>query len=536
MKNLNLKNCLLLTILIAILISCEKDFASLDSAIINPDNAINFTTPVQNYPVITYNKKIGPVQTNGLASNLLGYYNNAVFGTSNANFVSQMSPADFNPTFGNDVVLDSVVLTIPYFSSTIETDEAGDPIYTLDSIFGDTPIKLSVFKNNFFLRDFNPDSEFNKSQKYYSNGSTSQNDFISPSELEGELLYEDFNFLPSSELIRLTTLDETTGEMVKSVNLTPGIRVLLENPNGTFWQDLIFSKEGEPELSNQNNFLNYFRGLYIKSEAIDVNGTMMMLDFTAADANIILYYTSITDDGDDSTTDERKADTFTLNFMGNRVNIFDNNFLPILVGDQVNGDERLYLNGGEGSMAVVNLFNGDEEGNSAEFEQFKFDFIVGGVSKRLINEAYLEFFVDQNIVQGQEPDRVYLYDLNNKIQLVDYVLDQSVSATTTKLVHLEPLSRVDDEVDGQGIKYKIRITEHINNIILKDSTNVKLGLVVTSNVSSINNFELQTEDDPVSVIPSGTILSPKGTVLYGNNASDENKKVTLKIYYTEPKN
>jgi len=69
---------------------------------------------------------------------------------------------------------------------------------------------------------------------------------------------------------------------------------------------------------------------------------------------------------------------------------------------------------------------------------------------------------------------------------------------------------------------------------LRDSTNVKLGLVVTSNVGSIDQLDLLTDED--IIIPSGTILSPRGTVLFGNNIVDEEKKVKLTIYYTEPDN
>ena len=521
MKKINiiLKNIALASFILGGLIACDIDFASLDSDVINPDNATNFSTDFEEYPVLTYNKDIGPVQTNGLPSYLLGYSYDPGYGTSISNFVSQMSPSSFDPTFGENVVLDSVVLNIPYFSTLTETDSVGNPIYELDSIFGDTPIKLSVFQNNYFLRDFDPNSEFNDRQKYFSNGSTFS---------EGELLYLTNSFSPSEKQIILTVIDTVANEMVESGRLAPAIRFKLdslENTN-TFWRDLIFNKEGEPELSNQNNFSDYFRGLYFKAEAIGLNGTMMMLDFASTDANITLYYKN----------DVNNSGTFVLNFSGNQINIFDNNFIPIPDGDEINGDERLYLKGGEGSMAIINLFNGDDEGNSTEFEEFKKSYKENDIIKRLVNEAYLEFYVDQTIVQGQEPDRLYIYDLNNKITLIDYVFDQSVSDTSTKLFHLVPLQRVDDESNGLGIKYKIRITEHLKNLAFKDSTNVKLGLVVTTNVASINTLELQNSDALLSGIPSGAVLSPRGTVLHGNNTVSEDKKVTFKIYYTEPNN
>ena len=538
-RNIVLKNIVLTIFIFGGFIACDKDFASLDSDVINPDNAINFSTDVEEYPIITYNHEIGPVRTNGLSSYLLGYSFDPVFGASTSNFVSQISPSVFDPTFGDNIVLDSVILTVPYFSRLIETDSIGNGTYEIDSIFGNTPIKLSIFENNYFLRDFDPNSEFSDKQKYFSNRSTSETNFISPSELEGELFYENDQFLPRKEEIILTVIDTTTNEPLISNRLAPAIRVNLYDPdeNDTFWQNLIFDKEVEPELSNLNNFLNYFRGIYFKVESADINGTLMMLDFTSADANITLYYTSDVETETDTDTEAtQEAGTYILNFIGNQVNFFDNNFFPIPTGDEINGDEKLFLKGGEGFMAIINLFNGDDEGNSPEFEEFKNNYNENGTVKRLINEAYLEFYVDQTTVQSQEPDRLYIFDLNNNITLIDYVFDQSVNETTTKLDHLVPLQRVDDDPDGQGIKYKIRITQHLNNLAFKDSTNVKLGLVVTTNVASINNFELQDQTGILKSLVSGEILSPRSTVLHGNNTPNQDKKVTFKIYYTEPDN
>jgi Domain of unknown function (DUF4270) len=536
-KHIIFKNLVLLTIIFTGFIACDKDFASIESDVVNSDNTGNFTTDKAIYPVITYNKKITAFQSNKLPAYLLGFNNNPIFGTSSANFLAQMVPTTFDPSFGNNVVLDSVILTVPYLSTGIDTDEDGNITYRLDSVYGNSPIKLSVYQNNYFLRNFNPDSEFNDSQKYYSNGATSETSFINPAELEGQLLYQDNSFSPSAEQIILTEPD-AEGISVESAKLSPRIRVKLDNPNDSFWQELIFDKEGQPELSNQNNFINYFRGLYFKAEAMGVDGSLMQLNFSSSDANITIYYTSDTmSDGETTDGETTQQDgIFVLNFSGNLINIFDNNFIPVPGGDSVNGDEKLYLKGGEGSMAIINLFNGDAQGNSTEFTQFKNDFKDGDEARRLVNEAYLEFFVDQSIVQGDEPDRIYLYDIENNTPLIDYFLDQSVSNLTinAKINHLEPLVRVDDDPNGEGIKYKIRITEHINNLIIRDSTNVKLGLVVTSNVGAIDPSNLLDENN--KIVPSGTILSPKGTVLFGNNTTNEDKKVKLTIYYTEPDN
>jgi Domain of unknown function (DUF4270) len=552
-KHIILKNITLLTFIFSGFIACDKDFASIESDVVNSDNTANFTTDKATYPVITYNKKITPFQSNRLPAYLLGYYNDPVFGTSTANFVAQMLPNTFDPTFGENIVLDSIILNIPYLSTSLGVDDEGNTTYKLDSVYGNTPIKLSVFQNNFFLRSFDPESEFNDSQKYFSNGATSQTNFINPTELEGQLLYINDTLVASDKQILLTEIDTVTNEPVISDRLAPAIRVHLENPNDIYWQGLFFDKEGDPELSNQNNFADYFRGLYFKVEAVEVNGSLMQLNFASSEANITLYYTSDIPDPESDTEITQKAGTFILNFSGNLVNIFDNNFIPIPIGDPIIGDEKLYLKGGEGSMAVIDLFNGEIENSNGvlspalevlkntyrkvdENGSFIKESNGNFVQNRLINEAYLEFFVDQSIVQGQEPDRLYIYDIENKVPLIDYFLDQSVSNLTinAKIDHLEPLVRVEGDPNGEGIKYKIRITEHLNNLIIRDSTNVKLGLVVTSNVVSIDQLDLLTEQG--KIIPSGTILSPRGTVLFGNNTTNDDKKVKLTIYYTEPDN
>ena len=73
-------------------------------------------------------------------------------------------------------------------------------------------------------------------------------------------------------------------------------------------------------------------------------------------------------------------------------------------------------------MAVIELFSEDNNGN--DFNDFITEFrevINPGepdeerIVKRLINEAYLEFYVDQAALDSDSdiPNRIYIYDLNN---------------------------------------------------------------------------------------------------------------------------
>ena len=527
--------------------SCETDFTSLDSDVINSDNAINFETNSIEYPIVTHSKIVDPVQSNNLPSFLLGYNNHAIYGESTSSFVGQMVPDQYSPDFGDNAVLDSVILTIPYFSRGIETSDEDDITYELDSVYGGSPIKLSIYRNNFFLRSFDPYGEFDDSQKYYSNGSLSDLESISQGQLEGELLFEINDFVASANQINLTELDTLDVPFV-SQKIAPALRFRLDTPNDNYWQNLIFENEDDPVLLSENNFKEFFRGLYIKVEGINSEGSMMLLNLASTNTNLTIHYTSdtpITDETDTSNEDDITSyqNDYVINFSGVLLNIFDNNFsVDVSNSDEVNGDENIYLKGGEGYIGVIDLFNGTVENEMGDqvdaFDHFKSFFYddISDSSLKLINEAYIEFYVNQDLNLENEPDRIFVYNYEQNMSLIDYFIDQSVSSTTinAKINHLQPLQRVDDDPEGQGIKYKIRITEHLNNIILQDSTNARLGLGIINDIAATSFFSILNDDDEDLQLASGTILSHKGTVLHGNQSQQEDKRPKIKIYYTEP--
>jgi len=546
MTNLNFIRIL---ILLLVLSSCEKDFASFDSGVINSENAINFSTNNVEYTLTNRSEKINPVQTNNLPSFLIGSYKHPQYGISSGSFVGQMVPDEYNHDFGDNVVLDSVVLTMPFYSRGVDTSEEGDITYEIDSVYGNSPVKISVFRNNFFLRTFDPFSDFDTSQRYFSNGSLSNSEIIDETQLEGELLYEIENFTASAEQINLTEID-TSGNPFVSQRLAPALRFKLNNPNDNFWESNFFENEENPELTNEPNFKDFFRGLYIKVENIGADGTMMLLNLASSNSKLTIHYTSdntTIGDSDTGSVDEIETNQheYVMNFSGNLVNIFNNETLiDVSAMEQINGNENIYLRGGEGIISTLDLFSGttmnDIGEEVSEFEHFK-DFFYDDISdepKRIINEAYIEFFVNQNFSNNDEPDRIYIYNYKQNSALIDYFLDQSVSSTTlnAKINHLVPLIR-DSLSDDRGIKYKIRITEHLNNLILRDSSNTKLAIGVISDIASVQNFKILDDESGYfesKNLAAGIILSPKGTILHGNLSAEIEKRPKIKVYYTEP--
>jgi preprotein translocase subunit SecD len=200
--------------------------------------------------------------------------------------------------------------------------------------------------------------------------------------------------------------------------------------------------------------------------------------------------------------------------------------------------------GCEGSVAYIDILNDTD----LALLKKKSD-----TDRILVNEASLTFYIDQDKVTGMgqmtntrttpEPKRVYLYDVKNKRPVYDYYTDVTEYAANKKFDKYVHGGILETSSDGQGYRYKIRITDHINNILNKDSTNVKLALVVTENINLISNAVLKTpfttgaegKQQNVTTMPAASVMHPFGTVLFGNTPDvPDEKRLKLEIYYTKP--
>ena len=146
--------------------SCDQDFNEMGSGIVD-DNHFAFL-PDTTSTISAYSQSSGVVQSNNLPINSLGIYKDPVFGKVKSNFVTQLELETVNPVFltANNPVLDSVVLTIPYFS-TKKTDSNNISTYTLDSIKGTSAINLKVYESGYVLNSLDPTDNFQSQQNYY---------------------------------------------------------------------------------------------------------------------------------------------------------------------------------------------------------------------------------------------------------------------------------------------------------------------------------------------------------------------------------
>ena len=549
-----------------LLSSCDQDFTEIGSGIVD-DNHFEFK-PDTTSTIRAFMLPTGVLQSNNLPVNPLGIYVNPLFGKVKANFVTELELGTLNPIFKaeNNPVLDSVVLTIPYFS-TRKAEDDNKVSYTLDSIKGTDPINLKVYESGFVLNDLNPADNFQTQQRYYSNQDSDFNANKIGSVLNNSVdVKQNSAFEASKKEVVILKLDRGLNPILPKevdVRLTPRLRLVLDK--AFFQQKIMNAPAGK--LLNNNVFREYFKGIYFKVENAS-SGTFMQLDFTKGD--ITLHYreyasvvNGVPDKYDDSKQDayvgtpKLVAKTLALNMKGNCVSLLDTENANVYASaiaapNVVNGDSRLYLKGGEGSMAVIDLFGPDNfgsDGTTGTPDGVADELNIIRNKGWLINEANLTFFIDRaQMGTTNEPQRIYLYDLNNRRPLVDWSADMSGISSQPKLSKFVHDGIIQKE-SSLGIKYRIRITNHIRNLIRKDSTNVRLGLGITESIGIVSNVKLKTAriipgvspQSPTFTIdrlPSAYFLNPLGTVLYGNNIAPQspgyNKRLKLEIYYTKP--
>ncbi|MBB1193252.1 DUF4270 domain-containing protein [Flavobacterium sp. SOK18b] len=534
--------------------SCDKDFNEIGGDLLG-DN--NFELNKQSFGVSGYNQKTGVVQSNNLDINPLGIYNSTNFGETTANFNTQLTLAAVVTSVSTNPYVESVVLTVPYFVDNNQTknNTDGSRTYVLDSIYGPekAKMKLSVYESGFFMRDADPSGGFQQQQRYFSDQNADFDNFKKPNRLnDSSEKAQNDEFFFDATAKKTITKDTVT----KVETTTYGPPEMQLNLNKSYFKTRIIDAINSGKLANNDVFKNYFRGLYFKIEKAGTSpGNLAMLNFKSGKITIKYNEDLVTTTGGVTTTTRVKK-TIELNMTGNTVSLLSNDFstsgsaynnLPF-TGNTATGDDKLFLRGGEGSLAVVELFDKTDvkgytaagaltgaNGISDQLDDLRFP---ADGKKLLVNEANLVFHIDAaTMASGVEPQRVYLYDFTNNRVMFDYAVDDSgntLDAKKGKIIYGGQL--VKDATTKRGATYKIRITNHIRNLINnKDSTNVKLGLVVTEDINKSTSYKVKSANSFVREVPMGSVMNPLGTVLYGGKSSvPADKRLKFEIYFTKP--
>lgn len=433
----------------------------------------------------------------------------------------------FADSFAEKVELDSI-----YINGKNYDDVSKSPLPSFN---------LKVERSTFFLRDLDPNASFQEAQQYYSN------QVFSPDFVTGDPLFEGVVEIIDEEILIPNEDDESTEDVDESQTFTklqPGIRVALDNE---FFQNNILDKEGSSELLSQSNFTEFIRGLHFS--IVDQEGNDVLVMFDLKSANITMTYSydnydtngTIDDTSDDNPNNILEKD-FTFSFLstvatgvsGNAVNtLITENYGPQVLQALDNGENasRLYLKGGPGTYAEINLF--EEDGGESVVEQIR-------SQNWVINEANLIFYIDRDQLDAAgsaiEPPRLYLYNTENKFPLINTLTEQTDLESSSLFGAYLNFDGIIEKSNGKGVQYSVKITDHINNMVVRDSTNATLALTLTTNIQNWSIADAKVTNGETE-LPTTSTVTPLGTILYGSNiqATDPNfdKRLKLEISYTK---
>jgi len=517
------------------IVSCEKD---LEDIAVDLTGQRPFDVGDSIFEVVAYNRNIDSsrVDNNNPEKDvlyLLGVNTNGTFGTLKSDLISQVLLPNLGTDFGENTIIDRVVLDIPYFSTRDGDqnakdpdtglpifDEAGDtlmvPNFTLDSIYGNTDLayKISVFELGTFLNSLDPDDP-TQSKSYYSDKEFVKNDWLHESDFtpnrNDTVLYVERKYLDDDP----NTVDDV--DTIKSTSSAPSMKFDLDQQ---FFRERFVDHNNPFDFENNANFTRYFRGLYIDAEGFE--GSLMNL--FVANATMTIYYTDdqfgtelegqdlnnngITGEGA-VTVRTKQSQIYT--FTGVRTGRYDRSYAGSRVEevlsnpDKVNGESTVFVQGAAGSEVIIDIL--DEE---------TIDFLKQ--QNLLINEANLVFYLDGD--QDVVPDRLFLYKYDFH-SLVDdfYNIGFGEDVFGGELLY-------DDA--GKPEKYKFRITNYITKVIKGDEPIALSKLALKNYVST----DLPDGARLDTIIQNWNWI-PKGVVLHGNMPADNDKRIKLEIFYSK---
>lgn len=357
--------------------------------------------------LITYSVLEDSIRTDETSYNLLGYYNDPVFGKHTAGFYTQIRLSSNAPSFGENPHVDSLVLSLRY-----------------KSYYGDTlaPQSIKVYR---IAEDIYKDSS------YYSNREL---------HITGELLGSK-TFYPTP----------TDSIYVGEDTLSALLRVRLDTncALGHYFLGLA----GQTEISDNTNFLEFFKGLYLTAVPATSTGCVMSFDMLNYLSNVTLYYHN---DGNDSL-----KYIFVVNENCARFNHFNHSryvyadpyLKSEIYGDTTKGDSLLYLQGMAGLKIRI------------QYPYIR-DFVKNG--RIAINNAELIIPVEESDITLDRyvpPDKLVL--IEEKDGQIRFLLDQ-----------YEGSAYYGGTYDSDKQQYKFNISRHVQQVIDGIKENLGLSLVV----------------------------------------------------------
>ncbi|MDB4534069.1 DUF4270 domain-containing protein [Vicingaceae bacterium] len=318
---------------LTLLFSCKKD-GELSPDFDNGNLAISF---VDTFSITTSLTTEDSLRTDGLLLNMVGLYNDPIFGPVSSSFYTQVLLTGVDVDFGlNSGEVDSVVLTLEY---------AG--------LHGNTASQMAID-----VYELNTDLDF--TTDYYS---TSENGF-NPTPLAS------MNFTPN--------LTDSVNIDFDTIQRVPHLRVKL---NKTFGDGILTASSSD--LTDDASFKSFMKGFYIttnetvNSTSLNASeGSIAYFNMNSDLSTLTLYY------------DDTSSYSFTINPATEKYSHFEQNYSGTDVEKHLTNDasretSKTYVSSMSGVKTKIELPTIQELGNGGPI---------------VINKAEIVFNVDPNTI------------------------------------------------------------------------------------------------------------------------------------------
>ncbi len=519
-------------------ISCEKDLEDIGIDLVGKKP---FKVGDSLIEIIAYNDNVDSSRVDNNSNQrpiyLLGVNQDMDFGYLKSTVISQLFLPATGVDFGDNAIIDLVVLDIPYFSTRDGDQDAidpetGDPIvdednnpiqvpnFKLDSIYGNKSLEYNITVNELgtFLNTLDPINP-TKTKTYYSNRSY---------ELKDQIFSGNFTPNRNDTVLYINRDQIIIGEddegnpihdidTVKANDLNPSMKFNLDN---TFFKERFIDHQNPSDFDNNDNFVSYFRGLYIDANGMD--GALMNIQ--ASDASVTIYYTNdeIKDEAENEDLNNngvtgeqgvlvKTKQIMRFNFGGVRTGQFFRDYggTPVynalMNPDKVNGEQKLYIQGAAGSQVILDLLS--EE--NLEFLRNQ---------NWLINEANLTIYIDGD--QSEIPQQLFLYNYEYNSLLSDLIRPRFGPDIFG--------GKLEYDSEGNPERYKFRITKYISDVLKSTDPNKISKLALRNHlITDLPDFNF------LDTIVSDLNWIPKGVILHGNIPKSNDKRIKLEIFYSQ---
>ncbi|MCS3529916.1 DUF4270 domain-containing protein [Chryseobacterium sp. JUb7] len=442
-----------------------------------------------------------------LTSAVLGAFKEGQFGMQRASYLTQLRLSTYNPDFGTNAQVDSVVLVIKptYASDSLTTTTDENYVYpdgNVDAkkVVNTYPVnKYGRAKKQMTLQvhevlDFlNSPSDSVKSNKTYA---------VNPTPLASKVFDGKVNTVTITKDSDASSLFATT---------TPAIRLQL---TPSVFQSKIIAMKGKPELQDASNFIRHFRGLRIS--VLEDDGYLMQI--SPNDMELIMYYKSDkTENG--TTTRPQTTYTFALGSANAHIGQYEYDrtgsaVASASIGNKVTGDEKLYTQGMGGNSIGIKIPSTTVDSLKNLYQN----------NKAAIISAKVRIYTDKNDWNKNTYAKPTAFTIIQKDK-VDGVTKSTFTTDLTEIAGSNNFAIYRAfKLDEEQAYYEFTVTKSVKDLVEAGKSNadkyfkIDLGSFLTTTTGTLAGFQYT----------SRAYIRDRA-VFIGNDGT--NKKVSLRVIY-----